>query len=300
MKEYDGAVLFVDLLGFGALTQGQIKLTAEHFAAWGVKDSDPSPHQALAARLLLAFRKHLNETSKRHIDVHFAQLSDCCFIWAKDIAKVTDAGREFMTRTIGAGLLCRGGIASGRILEPELVNRSLGAFIVGDAVTRAVKLEASGKGARIFTDMETAQNILRHRPKEDQTFAGLTNPMTGAVIDEWKWYSPPDINPRLGVTITMDAIKKLVNLHSILRYSPLFAWNAATNEGKRQIACSIASISDCLGQVVGNPSNYSFTVETLLAAEQPRSDEIRIRVSKQFLNEIGAINPPAKRQRKSR
>lgn len=51
------------------------------------------------------------------------------------------------------GILCRGGLAYGEILESDDSNQ-MGHFILGDAVTRAVELEGKAKGCRVLIDDE--------------------------------------------------------------------------------------------------------------------------------------------------
>jgi len=137
MRSFRGAVLFVDMLGFSALTRGKLKLSESEYTPWKTRPEGNFPHQLLAAQILLAFRKILMRTGRRFKTVKLAQLSDCAFLWSEDLGAVTDAGRFLMHEAIDAGLLCRGGLAFGDIHEPNKIDRTIGAFIVGDAVTRA-------------------------------------------------------------------------------------------------------------------------------------------------------------------
>lgn len=285
MRSFQGAVLFVDMLGFSALTRGKLKLTESEYMPWKIKPGGTFPHQLLAAQILLAFRKALMRTGRRFKAVKLAQLSDCAFLWSEDVCAVTDAGRFLMHEAILAGLLCRGGLAFGDVHEPNKIDHSIGAFIVGDAVTRAATYETMGKGMRIFTDSETAFEILSKRPHE--SFQALINPLVGETVDEWLWYSPEPI-PELSRDRLMlrPAVEKLVSCHTMLRYSPRFAWNAASPEGCRQLACSIVAVSDAMQKLSQGYGEYEFTVEHLSGAMQIRKDSIRERVHNQFCEEL--------------
>jgi hypothetical protein len=298
MKSFQGGVLFVDMLGFSALTRGNLKLGAEECEPWEVDTAGDFAHQLLAAKILLAFRRVLSQTRKTFDVVKVAQLSDCAFLWSTDIGAIVDAGRHLMHEAALTGLLCRGGFAFGDVHEPSKVNQSLGAFIVGDAVTRAATYESVGKGMRVFTDSETAHRIKKVRPNED--FQPLVNPLTGDAVDEWRWYTPsqPLSAARNAVSFRKE-LSRLVGCHTMLRYSPKLAWSATTLEGRRQIACSIVSISEVMEQISGNSGAYRFSVESLLTTNQRRSDEIREKNQQKFMDELLPAVQTKRRRQKS-
>ena len=154
MKEYSGAVFFVDILGFGALTQGKVDIAEEDLLAHRFSfEKNFSEHQ-FSAKLLLKFRRILTICSEGKNKVKVAQLSDCAFIWSEDTSLVINVAREIMWKSLLGGILCRGGLAYGQIVEPDKINTKLGMFVCGGAVTDAVKLEESGKGARVFINSE--------------------------------------------------------------------------------------------------------------------------------------------------
>lgn len=290
MKSYQGAALFIDMLGFGDLTRGCLKLTAYEYEPWDVDVESNSPHQLLAAKLLLAFRKALTSTNNAHKDAEIAQLSDCCFIWSSDLGCVLDAGRHFMRQATLGGLLCRGGLAYGQIHEPEKVKRSLGAFIVGDAVTRAATLERSGKGARVFTDRETGCEVLKRHPNE--CVKALINPLTGEIVDEWRWYALQASLPKENISKTIrNHLETLVSYHTTLRYSPKLAWSATSPEGCRQISCSIAAISQQMEEISGNGGQFSLSVDSLLAAEMHgnRTESTQNKVHDLFVGDLTSL-----------
>lgn len=278
-------MLFVDMLGFSVLTRGQLKLGANECGPWKIDAEENVSHQLLAAQIILAFRRALIRTKKDFGTVRIAQLSDCAFLWSPDVGAVTDAGRYLMHEAALLGLLCRGGLATGDIHEPNKVNHSLGAFIVGDAVTQAVTYEAKGKGMRVFTDQETAGQVMAVRPS--QIFQPLVNPMSGDTVDEWLWYEPrQSLRDERNVTVLRKEVERLVGCHTMLRYSPKLAWSATTPEGRRQLACSIVAVSDAMERLSGDTGAYRFSVEHLLHANQVRSDGARRGTQQQFVAEL--------------
>lgn len=296
MRSFQGAVLFVDMLGFSALTRGKLSLGKEECEPWKVDPKGDFPHQLLAAKILMEFRKALSQAKKAFDIVRVAQLSDCAFLWSTDVGAIVDVGRYLMHEAALKGLLCRGGLAFGDVHEPGKVNHSLGAFIVGDAVTRAATYETAGKGMRVFTDPETAERVLKARPTE--CFQPLVNPLTGDTVDEWRWYAPSQsLLSERNMTRLRGELERLVGCHTMLRYSPRLAWSATTPEGCRQIACSVVAVSDAMQQLSGNSGTYRFSVEHLSSANQGRSNSVRQRVQKQFVDELLTAIQPNQRGR---
>lgn len=296
MRSYQGGVLFVDMLGFGALTKGQLSLGAVECEPWKVDPNGPFPHQLIAARILLAFRRALMRTKNAIKVVKVAQLSDSAFLWSKDIGALADAGKYLMHEAASMGLLCRGGLAAGGIHEPNKVNNSLGAFIVGDAVTHAVAHEGKGKGMRIFTDQETARLVLDARPAE--IFYGLVDPLTGITIDEWQWYAPSQaLRHERDSKKLRSEIENLVACHAMLRFSPKLSWSVTTSEGRRQIACSVVAVSNAMEKLSGGGGRFGFSVEHLMLANQERSERIRQRIQQEFVEELLIAIQPKRRKR---
>lgn len=285
LRSFEGAVLFIDMLGFSALTRGKLTLGSAELAPWKIDPKGKYPHQLLAAKILIEFRKALVQTNKEFPGVRVAQLSDCAFLWAADVGKIADAGRYLMYEAALKGLLCRGGLAFGDIHEPSKSNKSLGAFIVGDAVTRAATYEAAGKGMRIFTDMKTATRVMKARPNE--RFQPLLNPLTGVNVDEWRWYAPsPQMMSEQRKPRLRQELERVVGCHTTLRFSPKLSWSATTEEGRRQIACSVAAVSDAMEQLSGNSEQYQYSVESLLLSDSGRSDAVCLKIQKKFVEEL--------------
>lgn len=260
MREYDGAVAFLDLLGIGRLTRGAIEVRPEDFAAFAT----PAPSGALphrfAAHLLTEFRQALLRARARSAEVQFAQLSDSAFLWSRNPLHLTNAARAVMWEITLRGILCRGGLAFGRIVEPEKVNRSLGAFVLGEAATRAVDIERAGKGCRLFSDVDLPSRLIGNMESWQATgwgegvwnapFDKISNPLDGAVVDEFRWYFYPDpiLMPFDTERIAKRSLIGVMKIVSLLQYSPRFRWNCSSMEGLQQLGVSVESVSRCTSQ----------------------------------------------------
>lgn len=262
MRQYQGAVFFVDMLGVGALTQDQVTLSERDFNAWGLSSSPLPTANLFCGQLLTKFRHCLASIGASHKKVKVAQLSDCAYIWSENVLAVLDAARDFMWSSVSMGLLSRGGIAYGEIVEPSKVNRSIGHFILGGAVTRAVSLERSGKGCRVFIDNAIYEysEILPGSPFKDGAVAVLKSPIDGLLVREFCWYKTA------GSTGDWRndqhyAAKLIISLLTKLQHSPFFNWNELTPQGRAQLACSIDAVSQSTCEFIGN-GNY------LMAGEQ--------------------------------
>ena len=253
---YNGAVFFVDLLGIGSLTQNELTLNKEDYIAWNLA---PMQHncQYLAGKILFEFRNLLLELKKQYVGVKIAQLSDCAFIWCEDLIIILRFINSFMSRAIyDRGILCRGGVAFGEIIEPINCNIELGSFIVGEAVTKAVMMEGKAKGTRILMDISVPTNIWKYQKfaKEYSLFLSdmlypIQNPLDYSVVDEFRWYliDEENFHTRNGV-FTFEKIveitKKRLLLSNILMYSPRFGWNTKSTKGLMQLNAGVASISE--------------------------------------------------------
>ncbi|PVZ59228.1 hypothetical protein C9422_09755 [Pseudomonas sp. B1(2018)] len=264
MKQYQGAVFFVDMLGVGALTQNQVTLGENDFTAWGMSPSSPPSANLFCGQLLTEFRSCLAAVSASHKQVKIAQLSDCAYIWSENVLAVMDAARAFMWSSVSVGLLSRGGISYGEIVEPNKINRAIGQFILGSAVTQAVGLEKAGKGCRIFVDniIHERSISLHNSPFKNGAVKALKNPLDGSVVKEFCWYKS---GGRSGNWQNEQhiAAEKIITLVTQLQYSPRFSWNDTSPQGRIQLACSIDSISDATPDFIGN-GNYIFKGEEYL------------------------------------
>lgn len=299
MQQYKGAVFFIDLLGTGALTQKKVKLTAQDYEAWSLKSEANANEHLFCATLLVKFRTCLAEVHERHPAVKVAQLSDCAFIWSKDVTEVLETAQEMMWAFVRAGLFCRGGIAYGEIIEPEKVRKTLGQFVLGEAVSRAVGLEGAGKGCRVFSDDSLPSHIFGKSHKsgfDPQTFDYLKNPLDGSVVDEFKWYIQG--TPGKADVSDKEKVCGLLELISLLRYSPLFSWNASTSAGRIQLACSIESISSATAAITKH-QDYVFNSEYMINGFGTRTKSHQEKILSLWLREIEELFTVRKRSRQT-
>lgn len=246
------AVFFVDILGMSALTNNQINLTDEDYSPWLDQNNIEYSDQFLAASILVEFRNILMEFEKKYPNVTISQLSDCAFVWSKNIRETIIFVSNFMTTAIRHGLLCRGGLTYGEIIE-TCQSQNLGRFIVGKAVSDAVKLEKIAKGARVLIDDEFPHHLWEQdedfAKRINPLFAPFTNPLDYTTYDEFRWYVSPDLDenvksldflkPAERIKLTKERLK----IANIIRYSPKFNWNSKSKEGLIQIRSSIRFVA---------------------------------------------------------
>jgi hypothetical protein len=154
-----------------------------------------------------------------------------------------------MTELVKNGLLCRAGLACGEIIETsENENHNLGKFIVGEAVTKAVKLESLSKGVRILIDEDLPHALYEQNSAFSRQIMPLFQPFTNKIdyttYDEFKWYLIPNLNIStdllsLKATDKIFFTKERLKLASLLRFSPKFNWNVLTKQGFVHIKASI-------------------------------------------------------------
>jgi hypothetical protein len=253
ISKNEGAVFFVDILGMTALTNSRIELTDDDYSTWLDQYHKDYTDQFLAAAILAEFRKILIELEQSYKNVTISQLSDCAFIWSENITDIVLFASNLMTKAVRRGLLCRGGLTYGEIIETNQ-NHKLGRFIVGKAVTDAAKLEGVSKGARILID----QDFPHHLWEQDKDFAERTiplfapfvNPVDYSTYDEFKWYLCPDLDKNVNNLSVLSAeervelTKERLKIANAIRCSPKFKWNSKSKEGLVQVRASICFISE--------------------------------------------------------
>ena len=248
LKEKEGAVFFVDILGFSALTQDKIKLKDSDFDKRDIPYQFNVKHnQLLAALILVKFRKILDNYKNR--DVRISQLSDGAFIWSENICDVIIVAHDIMWNCIKGGILCRGGLSCGDFIETDKEYR-LGRLILGSAVTEAAKLESSGvKGMRILINT----NLNKYLKNYDKKFYGKINTLFQPIQDlsgkkqhhEFRWYDIPKISKsvqnlkNLEREKRINAIRERFYLAALLKFDSRFAWNEANDQGKVHIQASL-------------------------------------------------------------
>lgn len=268
LKKIKGTVFFVDILGFGALTQNNINLRKEDFSIWLDADQSTYDNQNLAAGILIKFREILLEINRKFPSITISQLSDCAFIWSTDIKEVIIAANNIMSQCIMDGILCRGGMSFGEIIETREDDDSLGRFILGEAVTNAVKLEGIAKGCRIMVNQEFPHDLF----SEDDVFSGhiyslfqeFINPLDYEIYDEFKWYFVPFMNQNFSIqNINHKEKAKHTNarlkLANNIRLNPLFSWNASNQHGRIHLKSSLNFLSESKDKIFNVSHNFNFT-----------------------------------------
>lgn len=287
MRQYKGVVFFVDILGIGSLTRGRISLLNEDYESHGIKSIRNTNTHFFSAKLLMKFRKVLNEFTNNK-DVNVSQLSDCAFIWSEKPTLVIDAAIKCMWKLVREGIFCRGGIAYGKIVEPDRVNNRLGGFILGEAATKAVDLEKSGKGCRIFSDTGLPSKMKIHISLLSPVFVSNKNPNDCLLTNELRWYLFPkgiiDEQPNKRASLV-----HLMRLVALLRYSPMFRWNESNEEGEIHLASSIETLSSG-SSIFTKRIDFKFLSENLIGKlRENRSNKKRISALKEWRSKISSV-----------
>lgn len=285
MIEKSGAVFFVDILGVGALTQGSIPISKEHFDSHRFSYKNKFSEHQFCAKLLMKFRRILVSATKNRSNVKVAQLSDCAFVWSEDVDAVVNVARDIMWKSLLGGLMCRGGLAYGQIVEPEKVNKQLGMFICGGAVTEAVKLEGQFKGMRVAVSSEV---VAKFKNIPHVIVTPKTNPVDCSVLDELLWFLYPDeITNTFGNSQKSDkqVALDIMKLLAILKHSPKLAWNVSSYLGKIQVAATIDVISEQLVHLYPR-LDFRFTAEYVINALDNRGNNKYEKTLKLYKSEI--------------
>jgi hypothetical protein len=245
MNIYEGAVLFVDILGVGALTKSKTDtVTVDDFAAFGSRRTEDLRNQVFCAVLLSRFRRNLRACKTQ--DVRVAQLSDCAFVWSKNTDAVVEFARKLFWTNLNSGLLCRAGLTYGEIVEPDKIGVKIGDFVCGEAVTRAVEIEEAGKGSRIFIDCEIGGKRLANTPPD--VFVPVSSAIDFRTVDEYAWFAlPPEGNVAAGAP--REHIMSIVEASLRLRFKPHFRWNAASPRGRIHVGATIERLHTFASQL---------------------------------------------------
>lgn len=257
MNTYRGAAFYIDILGFSALTQGLVVgLNREDYEAWGINAKEQQNHHVLAATIIVEFRNVLQALKKHIPSIHIAHISDCAFIWSEDVAELLRGVHYFMWAAVrDKGILCRGGISYGEIVEVENKDYALGSVVLGDAVTRAVHLESVLKGPRIAMDEEfphavwsQAKSIQCIQALTPDLFYAITNEIDMAETNEYRWYlCDEDFLVNHGYSINSDdrfeVTKARLTVFNTLKYHPRMGWNTKGDKALVQLKAGAMAIS---------------------------------------------------------
>lgn len=290
MRSYEGAVFFVDILGFSALTKGQVKgITSEDYAAWGISNTECHANSFLAATILVEFRDVLHQLKKRYPNINVGQLSDGAFIWSDNVLMLLQALHFVMWTMIhDKGILCRGGVAYGEIVDVGNADYNLGAFIVGDAVTRAVKNECRLKGPRVAMDVNFPDVLWGKKRKSvfiSHYSADLYHPNVSeidlAVVDEYRWYLCEDTElitvKNLSYNDCVDLTIKRLQLSNVLRFHPRMGWNSRGAEGLLHLQAGMKSLT--VNGVLNILHNFEMSIVEEQTRMQKRIDSMNQKIA---------------------
>ncbi|GHT60320.1 hypothetical protein FACS189451_00130 [Bacteroidia bacterium] len=254
LEKKNGIVFFVDILGFAALTKNTLNLEDTDYAAWNIPHHLPKhDNQVLAATILVQFRNILLKHQASFPNVTIAQLSDCAFVWSENIRDVIIVACNLMRECVKEGILCRGGLSCGEIIETSQ-NNNLGRLILGEAVSNAARLEQSGaKGMRIMMSQEVPGALYDYDKtfynRMEILFQPFENPLDYKTYDELKWYYIPKMDDKIpelriaGNDYIINATRERIKLAGYLRLHPRFSWNAKNKEGQTHLISSIRFIA---------------------------------------------------------
>ncbi|WP_312716763.1 hypothetical protein, partial [Sphingobacterium multivorum] len=212
---------------------------------------------------LAKFRDLLSTLGSEKKSIKITQLSDCAFIWSENISDVLTFCSRFMHESVNNGILCRGGLAYGEIIETNQSHK-LGRFILGDAVTQAAKLEELSKGCRILMNEEIPHELFHQNEELSNKIFPLFQPFDNTidytVYDEFKWYMAPPLTYKNQINLSALTFQDMVGhtkvrlkLANKLRCSPKFNWNSKSMAGKAQLIPSIRFLSEnYIGGVLHN------------------------------------------------
>jgi len=279
-------------LGFSSLTKGEIKLEDFDYKAWKLQPTKYN-YNFLAAKILEEFRATLLSLKNKFKNLKISQLSDCAFIYSQNKYELLQGVHFFMWEIIQKKcILCRGGIAHGTIIE-STKNGSLGGFIVGEAVTNAVKNESMLKGPRISMDISFAYDFWNYTKGTvlEKYSSNLLNHVhsliNGDDVDEYRWYLFDDTvfnKQNLSEKDRIQMTKERLKLGCIICYHSRFSWNGKSKEGMRQLNIGMEAIN----------ANNLLNVDHNLSLKEVATEREKINGKKTIKNIIKGVQYKAK------
>jgi hypothetical protein len=242
-----GSVCYVDLLGFSYLT----------------KKSKEKYFQKIIDKYISNLHENIYNAIK-NTNIRYSVMSDSVFLFDEDgCDALIMVLPKIFRNCINSGILLRGGLSHGeyKITKTKLTEVN----IYGDAVTRAVKLENSGKGCRIFIDQNIPSQctVLTYNPNIFKPYRNYTN---YSYIDIFDWpliFESYYYRPSISYDVKYEPTKDLSNLlfenyklFANLRFSPEFLWNVQTTDGLEHIGASIEYISSLIDKTLRKSKMY--------------------------------------------
>jgi len=243
-----GPVCYIDLLGFSYLT--------DH--------SDDIKIKAIIERYI-SYLHNIIYKAIEGTNINVSVISDAVFLYTENKCdQLLFSLPQIFRQCITSGILLRAGLSYG---EFSITTTELSANnIYGEAVTRAVKLEKSGKGCRIFMDQNIPAQCSDIFLYNQEIFKQYRNYADYSYIDVFEWpliygnyyYSPTyssynvDLEPNKDLA---DLIFDNYKLSIYLRFSPYFSWNVQTVEGFTHVAVSIEYITSSIDLMLKKTKN---------------------------------------------
>ncbi len=232
--EKDYFVCYIDLLGFSNLT------------------TDSTKNERKICKILSKFDSFVSIEKSNNNFAH-SSLSDSVFIISNDLPTILHSLSNIFRKCILDGILLRGGLAYGKC---KFLKTAIAENIYGDAVSKAVHLEGAGKGCRIFTDENVPMQVDNKSKLYSLLFKTYQSPLDYREVNVFEW---ENINEKFVYKRKYHnkkektEIKKLIvenfKLINILRFSPIYSWNAKFPEGKIQIYATIDFISNTTREI---------------------------------------------------
>jgi hypothetical protein len=272
----DRAVAYLDIIGFGALTNKSVTVKDHPL----INSDCENPNLELSIILVKKYRQIVQQVSRKY-HLGYSLLSDSAFLWTEKADDMLYALSDMMWRFLAVGILCRGGVSYGESVCENKASQS-SKFLVGDAVTRAVALEAIGKGARIFMDTDFPGEASKgYCAGRKNVFCPLTLCTDFSVIDEFKWYrfagkKGASCNEGCG-NCARSLVVKLSHTVVRLKWSPLFGWNSISKQGRVQLGATAHVLSETLDHYLQDES-FRFRSDYFQAVKNQRSTSMVQRV----------------------
>lgn len=290
-KPPEGAVCYIDLLGFSYLTNllennkkyndnkkekkfgdkcvKELKLSdlprLENYIKFGEPEDLSNISIAdwayeIVDTNLKKFHEIVEKSCSDFQEAEYIVISDSLFIVSKNADDILYILANIFRQCIKNGILLRAGLAYGIYYS---VKTHISSFnIYGPAVTKAVCYEKLGKGCRIFTDSKFSKHS---EISNSEIISEYKNFMNYSRIDCFEWlmikdkYAFDEHDIRLfsksdRFTAALDLLCDNIEVLYTLRWSQKYEWNLKSEAGIEQLAASLEYIS-ALVDKIRNPSN---------------------------------------------